>query len=668
MPRVGGKKRIISLDTETTGLDLYHRARPFFVTICGEDGAVAYWEWDVDPMTREPSIPPGDLDEIQGEIDRADVLVLQNTKFDYKALQTVYGGRLRWDWSRVRDTLLAGHLLASNQPHDLTSMALVYLGVNIKPLEDDLERACQEARRLAKAGYPEWVTARKGNPEMPSVRESTWQHDMWLPRAIARDRGYPPDHPWWTVLSDYSNGDSSVTLPLWIRQRELIQEKKLDRIYAERLRLLPVVCSVESYGVTLNRERLYSTRNQYRREADRCRRVCANLSGGRIKELPLSGTSNALKSVVYEHFGLKSNKRTKKGNDSMDSSVLDHWVATLPAGSKPRSFIVNLKAYRKRMTAVSYMDNYERFWLPTGVFNGDGEQLWYRIHPSLNPTGTDTLRWSSSNPNEQSISKQEGFNLRYAFGPMPGREWYSLDYQNLELRIPAFEAGETDAVYVFEHPDEAPYFGSYHLLVADLLHPAEFRRHGTEFRKVYESTRYKWVKNGNFAVIYGAQESTADRSYHVPGAYSKIRRRFPRIAALNDRMIELANRRGYVETIPDRTVDPDRGYPIYCARTAWGKALPTVPLNYHVQSTAMWCTSKAMVRCHEYLQGVGLGDDYRLIMQVHDENVFDMPVVEGGNRPVVDELRRLMEMSGGDIGVPTPVSVEHYPGPWSKGD
>ena len=54
---------------------------------------------------------------------------------------------------------------------------------------------------------------------------------------------------------------------------------------------------------------------------------------------------------------------------------------------------------------------------------------WRKLHTSLNMCGTDTLRWSSNNPNSQNISKKEGFNLRYAFGPAPGREWWSLDGQ-----------------------------------------------------------------------------------------------------------------------------------------------------------------------------------------------------------------------------------------------
>ena len=115
--KMGG---MISLDTETTGLDLRHGAKPFLVTTCNEDMVNCYWEWDVDPLTRQPIVPVEDLHEINDVIASAETLVLQNPKFDYAALRTVMDGKdgrpkLWWDWSKVRDTLLAGHLLASNQ-------------------------------------------------------------------------------------------------------------------------------------------------------------------------------------------------------------------------------------------------------------------------------------------------------------------------------------------------------------------------------------------------------------------------------------------------------------------------------------------------------------------------------------------------------------------------
>jgi len=696
MPRIsnGG---MISLDSEDTGLDLKHGAKPYLVTICDEEGQNTWWEWDVNPETRQPIVPPKDLDDIREQFEEADSVILQNPKYDWGALGTVFDSMDWWDWSKVYDTLLAGHLLASNQPHDLTSMSIVYLGVNAQPFEDALEVACLEARRIAKHKYPTWRIAKAGLPEMPSAKEKTWKYDAWLPRAIAKKEKYPKDHPWWTVCSDYANSDSAVTLPLFKKQRELIKKKGLWRIYQERLKLLPVLGCMESYGVTESEERTNKLKKHYTESSARCHRACVKLSKGGIKTLPKNGASNDLKKVLFKQFKLTSDRTTKKGNVSVDKFVLDEWLATLPQDGVPYQFVNNLKAYRKRQTALGYIKSYEKFWLPlsevvpvrskgrtqlagrTGSHPDFAERMavkpipgWRVLYPSLNPTGTDTLRFSSSNPNSQQISKQEiaevgeeGHSARYMFGPAPGREWWSFDYENLELRIPAYVSGEKVMIDLFEKPDEPPYFGSYHLMNASIIYPDLFWPLAEEkgaFKKKYASTWYQWCKNFGFAFSYGCMQPTGDRAAHRPGSYDLVKNRLSEHSKLNKKMTDLANKQGYVETLPDKTVDPKHGYPIYCTRSRWGNVSPTIPLNYFVQGSAMWCTMKAMIRVHPYLQSM---PDYRMVMQIHDEIVVDMPAKPKlGNQPIADKIKRLMEKSGDDIGIPLKVSAEFHPISW----
>jgi len=678
---------VIALDTETTGLDFHHGAKPYLVSICDEGNNNTWWEWDVNPKTRQPAISADDLREINDCLFAAGEIVLQNAKFDYTALRTVFTGdrdrpRLMWDWGKVHDTLLAGHLLASNHPHDLTNMAVEYLGINILPYEVALKEAVTSARKITRKDFKQWRIAGKDLPEMPSAGDNPWSFDGWLPRAVllhdaceADGAGIlieeiaPKDHPWWTVCRDYCNVDSASTLTLFERQRELLVERGLWEIYMERRKLLPVIASMEARGITQSGRRQGELRQQFQDESEAAGRICVNVakSYDYDLELPKGGSNNSLRGFLFDTLGLKSSSYSEKtGEPSMGKDVLDHWELTLPPKSKASLFVRSLRGKRKRDTALSYLDGYKRFWVPLE------DAGWFVLYPSLNPTGTATLRFSSQNPNEQNISKQEGFNLRHCFGPAPGREWWSMDYKNLELRIPAYEAGEEDVVWVFNHPDDPPYYGSYHLLVADLLHPKLFKKHGKAFKEVFASTWYQWVKNGNFAMIYGAMEATADHTYHVKGAYRKLRRRFPKIAALARTQLSLAESYGYVETIPDKTLGIDRGYPLYCSRSQYGGVLPTVPLNYHVQGTAMWCTMKAMIRCHEYLQTTR---DRYMVMQVHDEIVFDFP--KGGTRNGSSEstnlatalhLAELMEQSGEDIGVPTPVEVTYHPKTWAEGE
>ncbi len=723
---------IISLDTETTGKDLFHSSRPYIVTTCDREGKQLWWEWDVDPLTRIPIVVEEDILAIQEVVNSAEIIVFQNSKFDITALSTI---GITVDWKKVRDTLLAGHLLASNHNHNLTDMCIEYLGIDILPFETRVAVAAQEARKIARRDFPEWKIAEEGDPEMPSTKkgskrdeEKPWKADMWLCRLIW-SLGIAPDQSWETITSQYANTDSAVTLPLWDWMEKEMKRRGYYDIYQKvRIQLPRLAHKMEHNGVTISQVATDGLIDEYGIAVQEAKANCLQIAASIDHELELpkgaspndslremffgscqlvctrcgltdrykewvngSAPEGSLcprceKKKVYHQMIIKRNPclnlervydpKSKSAAPTLNKDAMDHYETTLEPGDA-LEFVKSLKGMRSRQTAVSYMEGYKRFWLPTGASritsSGKLEHLWYRLHPNVNPTGTDTLRWSSNNPNSQNISKKESFNLRRCFGPMPGREWWSMDAKNLELRIPAYEAGEMELMYIFDHPDDAPYYGSYHLVVFDILHPELFAKHGKAVKELFESTWYQWVKNGNFAVIYGAMEKKADITYHVSGAYKKIQYRFPKIAQLSDKYKSLANRYGYVETIPDKTVCTEHGYPILASRGEDGRVLPTTPLNYHVSGTAMQWTCKAMIRCDEQLvEWNEAGWDGFLTMQVHDELVFDVPRGKGRepwktNLPRMRKLKLLMEEGGQDISVPTPVSMEWHANTWATG-
>lgn len=734
---------IMSLDTETTGLDLKHGALPFFITIAldQEEDNVKSWEFEVDPISRKPKMSKSAVFQVRNYIRDASEIVLQNGKFDYAALLAADPEFLRfWDWGKVHDTLIAGHLLASNKPHNLTDMGVQYLDYDIEPSEKALKEACVKARRWARSKKPEWRIAKSGYADMPSARDKNWKFDTWLPRAIALDQKYEEGHPWYTVLRQYANDDSQITLLLWKSMRELLAERKLTRIYQERMKVVPIAIEMEQYGVTISKPSLDMLTDEYKKESRRLGQRCLNIASDLGWELELPRTGNNLSLTrfcfgyqptddndvptgsYYEGLGLPIVSRSKKtGAPSLNKAALDKYSEILSPRSQAIAFIKALKSKRKRDTSITYMKGYQRFWRPVtcselGVFEKDLSG-WFRLHPSLNPTGTDTLRWSSSNPNEQNISKQgmpcsycsgsgceecngkgiDPRSLRMCFGPAPGREWWSNDAKNIELRIPVYESGEEEMVALFERPDDPPFYGSNHTLIFSVIWEEIWQKAlrdvGPEkaagfVKKEYKDSYYQWTKNGNFAVLYGAVDKadgtgTADRAYHQKGAQAKISKRFKKQEALNQNWIRYANRYGCVETMPDRTVDPKRGYPLLCTRTERGAIKPTVPLNYHVQGTAMWWMMKAMIRVSAFYKDLNSGKmfqgkkwpgGYYLVMQVHDELVSDMPSGKGKgpnpydyNLPIAKEVARLMTLGGDDIGLPTPVSIEYHEVSWAEG-
>ncbi len=742
--------KTISLDCETTGIDFAFGARPYLVTTCERvDGEyrTTFWEWRVDPYTRVPAIPAEDVLHIQSVIDAADIVVLANAKFDQHALHTI-GAFI--PWPKVRDTLYAGHLLATNHGHALDEMCVEYLGsAELAPLEATIKEAASAARAIVRRDYPDWKIAREDDPSMPSVSGSNsrdedkpWKNDMWLPRALIAQwdaEGHPIDDPsWLTACQDYANGDSSATLPLWEFCEAEIKRRGLWKIYLERLKLLPIVYDMEERGTTLLLDEVDRITTDFSvgveaaqialreiaaglghnlviPEGDsvsdnlrevfwgsvtltcpRCgtvRRVkhwdgkrpeddplCHKCDMRKSKAKPAYIAKNAVKMVCdvtrNPCLNLQPVISPKTGNPTLDGDALDHYVAVgddhHPDASRFADVLTGMRVQAK---AISAANTYRRFAIP----HVDNPR-YAAIHSNFNPVGTDHLRWSNHSPNTQNVSAREEddddggatyYGLRGCFGPAPGREWWSMDFDNLELRIPGYECGEPKMLEIFERPDEPPYWGSYHCLVASILYPTLYMplaaiKNG--FKKKHPEV-YTRTKRVNFAKNYGAGRKKIDAVAKVYGAYDTIDRGLPLMAALQRSIAAKANRLGYVETIPDRTVDPERGYPILVSRREDGRVKETTPFNYHVSGTALQCTNKAMVRCeerlHQWRRNVVKQFNAYIVMQVHDELVFDFPYAPNrGNLARANELRALMARSGDDIGVVTSVSMRYCERNW----
>lgn len=703
---------ILCIDCETTGVDFWFGARPFFVTTCTEEGRQVFWEWRVDPRTRQPHIPPEDIDAIRQMIDDADTIVGQNIKFDVTALSML--GIDNWPWHKTEDTLIASHLLSSNTPHTLDALAVQYLGKNIQPFEDRLHEATEKARRMCRSQFKDWAIARRGRRDMPSAKEKCWKFDTWLPAALANQLVYPTPrddcdhvwgadhvctacsgHRWWLLCSDYANADSEHTLAIWLTMVDELQARDLWELYRAGMEVAPVARSIQCHGVTTSVAKQDRVAQEFTRYSDEAHERCVDIARRRGYTLRMPAGSANNRSLIHFCFGepdeghtplsdkyknkwldLPILSWTDTGLPSLTAEVMDTLAGMLDQGEQ-LDFVQSLRGKRKRDKCLSDMRTYSTFMLPTGL------QGWQIIHPDLNQTGSDTLRFSHNNPNSANVKRgKDEFSLRGMFGPMPGREWWSLDYQNLELRIPAYESGEQMLIDLFEHGDEPPFYGSEHLLNFSVVYPdlweeAAMAAGGEEkagkwIKDNWDGSWYRRCKSGDFAIGYGSGDLTADRTFGRRGSAQKLRVRFAKKEALNQHYINFARKHGYVETLPDRTVNPRHGYPLRCTRTESGSILTTVPLNYHVQGTAMWCTRKAMVRCHKQLEQWNSPDWSGFIaLQVHDELVFDLPRRGSrdapGNLPKVRKLQRLMEESGGDIGIPLKVSVTYHDDNWGEG-
>ena len=628
---------MLAIDTETTGLALHHGCKPFFISACDDRGELTSWEWEVDPYSREPIISRKDLREVKAFLleHLPGGYVFHNAKFDIRALSKIGISWSREAWEATQDTVAGSHVLASGESHKLKDLALHYLDISDED-QADLREAVIQARRLAKKKG--WDIARDNHPHWPHIKsgkgKELWGFDYWLPRQVAIDEGYPSDHPWHSLCSTYALLDAERTIGLWLIVKEALEEEDLQAQYEVKRKLIPIAYRMEAAGVTVNRKRLKQETKRFKEEAIRTEDLCYSLASHKLDNIR---SFKQLQGILYAHFSLPPIKKTKTGL-ATDDDTLEALQQSLSSRQPAFQFIKNLRLTRKLSKANDYLETYRQAAMEMGPPG------FISLHPDFNVTGTATTRFSSSNPNAQNISKQEAYNLRRMFGPVPGRIWYAIDYENIELRIFAYECGDQSLIDAFESGE------SVHLIIAQKLWPKELEKLGPEAFKKTE--KYRWTKNGNFSLIYGASQRRADATYHQKGAYKLIRKGFPLIDRFMRAKNQEARELGYVTTLG--------GYRLQVSSREPHKAV-----NYFVQGSAGWALSLAMLRVGDYLES--LGPEYQIILQIHDELVYSFPKKRRGNIPKIRNIKRLMEQSGDDLGLPLPVSVDEVKTNWADG-
>jgi DNA polymerase I len=239
-----------------------------------------------------------------------------------------------------------------------------------------------------------------------------------------------------------------------------------------------------------------------------------------------------------------------------------------------------------------------------------------RLHTSFNQTVASTGRLSSSDPNLQNIPirTELGAEIRRGFVPAEGNVFVSADYSQVELRILA-------------HYSEDPAFVEAFRAGIDIHRQTASLVFGVEPEEVTRVMRDR-AKTVNFAVIYGIGPFSLAQQLGISNAEAKefIDRyfeRFPGVRAYLDQQVELARERGYVETlIGRRRYIPEIRSKNYNIR-AFGERAAT---NAPIQGTAADLIKIAMIQIHEAIAKSGAGA--RMLLQVHDELLFEAPAAE----------------------------------------
>ena len=337
-----------------------------------------------------------------------------------------------------------------------------------------------------------------------------------------------------------------------------------------------------------------------------------------------------LQKFLYDELGLASGRRTQTGARSTDSNALE--------ALRDKHPVVGMILEFRQLTKLvsTYIDS-----LPGLVDPIDG-----RIHTSFNQAVAATGRLSSSEPNLQNIPirTEVGRRIRQAFVARPGNQLLSADYSQIELRVLAHMAEDPALIEAFAEGQDI------HRVTASAVYSVGLEEVTKEQRRQ--------AKVANFGVLYGLSANGLQRDLGMPQEEARqfINAYFTRFATVRAYLQVIkddAYRNGYVETILHR-----RRYlqDLRAANPMLRSAAERMAINMPIQGSAADIMKLAMIGIRRALRTEGFRA--QMVLQVHDELVFDAPEEEMSR--LAPMVKREME---GAFELKVPLGVEVSTGP-----
>jgi DNA polymerase-1 len=427
------------------------------------------------------------------------------------------------------------------------------------------------------------------------------------------------------TAAPYAAEDADMTLRLhrlfWPR---LAAESRLEQLYREvELPLLEVLADMERTGVRVDVQMLEA---QSRELAERM--LAVEKEAHRVAGEPFNlGSPKQIQTILYERQQLPVMAKTPKGAPSTAESVLQE-LATL--GYPLPGLILEHRSLSKLKS--TYTDK-----LPGQVNARTG-----RVHTSYHQAVAATGRLSSSDPNLQNIPIRtpEGRRIRQAFVPADGKLMLAADYSQIELRIMAHLSGDPGLVEAFAKGEDI-----HRATAAEVF--------GASLDAVTADQR-RSAKAINFGLIYGMSAFGLARQLGIERGQAQAYvdlyfERYPGVRAYMETTRELAREQGYVETLFGRRLY----LPEIKARNAQRRqAAERTAINAPMQGSAADIIKKAMLAVAQWIKSEAGG--VTMIMQVHDELVFEVPPAE--ERTAASAIRRCME-SAASLSVPLVVDI-----------
>ncbi len=392
----------------------------------------------------------------------------------------------------------------------------------------------------------------------------------------------------------YAAEDADVTLrlhqTLWPK---LEPEASLKSLFENiELPLLTVLSQIERAGVRVDADMLKQQSAELAARMVDIEKEAHDVAGGAFN----LGSPKQIQEILFDRLGLPVLSKTPKGQPSTAESVLQELAHDYPL---PKLILEHRGMSKLKST---YTDA-----LPGCINPATG-----RVHTSYHQAVASTGRLSSADPNLQNIPIRtaEGRRIRQAFVASPGYTLVAADYSQIELRIMAHLSGDAGLRSAFEAGEDI-----HKATAAEVF--------GTTLDNVSGEHR-RSAKAINFGLIYGMSPFGLARQLGIARSEAKdyvdlYFARYPGVKKFMDETRAQAHETGYVETVFGRRLH----LPEINSRNAQRRQYAErTAINAPMQGTAADIIKRAMLKLSGWLADCGL--DARMIMQVHDELVFEI--------------------------------------------
>ncbi len=431
--------------------------------------------------------------------------------------------------------------------------------------------------------------------------------------------------------TQYAAEDADIAIRLWTVFKPRLVAERMTSVYENLERgMVPVLARMEARGIKVDRQILSRMSGEFAQKLEGLEAEIYELAGEAFN----IGSPKQIGEILFGKFGLPGGKKTKTGAWSTGADVLDELAA---AGNEIATNILSWRQLSKLKS--TYTDLLPGFIHPQTA----------RVHTSYALASTTTGRLSSSDPNLQNIPirTEEGRRIRTAFVAADGTTLVSADYSQIELRVVA---------HVAEVPELKAAFADgldIHAMTASEMFgvpvegmPADVRRR---------------AKAINFGIIYGisafglANQLGIGRS--EAGEYIKrYFERFPGIRDYMEAMRRQVKADGFVSTLFGRKIHFPQ---VHSKNPAERAFVERASINAPIQGTAADVIRRAMMRMEAALGDAGL--NAKMLLQVHDELVFEVPETEvEATMPVVVEV--MENAAEPAIKLSVPLQVEAHAG------